>query len=76
MDGQFYNYSGPGQRAVQKDIIVRPNLFLGVYFANVESLSKFTSTKTIITMVCGGVDLTATFLSPIEVRSFISYPDL
>lgn len=29
--------------------------------------SQFTSTKTIITMTCGTVDLTATFLNPIEV---------
>ena len=28
---------------------------------------KFTSTKTTITVVCGGVDVTATFLSPVEV---------
>jgi len=31
--------------------------------------SKFTSTRTIFTMTCGGVDLTATFLTPIEVRT-------
>jgi len=30
---------------------------------------KFTSTRTTITMTCGSVDLTATFLSPIEVRT-------
>ncbi|KAF9653386.1 DUF1793-domain-containing protein [Thelephora ganbajun] len=53
VDGEFFNWMGPGLKAVQKDM-------------------TFTATRTIITMACGGVDLVATFLSPVEPTDLVN----
>jgi hypothetical protein len=71
VDNDYFYWMGPGQKAVQKDMTVRTPRLAWVLLDAKCALnpSKFTSTKTIITMTCGGVDVTATFLSPIEVRT-------
>ena len=62
-----YPVDGPG--AVQKDMTVRISWFIGLaWYGTIDEYLKFTPTQTKFTMTCGAVDLTATFLSPIEVR--------
>ena len=63
-----YPPSTPGQESngVQKDVNVCIPRFAWVLQMDAE-ISKFTSTKTITTVTCGSVDVTATFLSPVEV---------
>jgi len=66
----FCNWMGPGSSyAVQKGMAVctPPSIRASLDAKSMLNPSKFTSTKTIITVTCGGVDVTATFLSPIEV---------
>ena len=74
VDGTPFYWMGSSSSSVgvgvaQKDMKVRVSQPIWVTLPAKLTLNppKFTSTKTIITVTCGGVDVTATFLSPIEV---------
>ncbi|KAF9791272.1 hypothetical protein BJ322DRAFT_439174 [Thelephora terrestris] len=56
VDGQLFDWMGDRQN----------------YTPAVQKETVFTSTKTVITMTCGSVDLTATFLSPIEPTDLVN----
>ena len=36
VDNEFFSYSGPGQKAVQKDMTVRATLFLGLSLTKIK----------------------------------------
>ena len=71
-DSDFFEWMGFYVNVVQKDLIVRTPRLAWTLLDTKWTLnaSKVTSTKTIVTVACGSVDVTATFLNPIEVCVF------
>lgn len=85
MDGTTYNFLGvpnvPGtqsQEAVQKSLEVRRIYLSNFTGTRTYALEQFTSTQSIFVLTAGPIDLTVSFLSPVEVASvtFLSIPHL
>lgn len=74
VDGSSYCFLGTPdvpsanfQQATQKSAEVRTNL---AFFQVVLTFPQFTSTQSLFVLTAGGIDLTVSFLSPVEVAFF------